>query len=432
MKLVNRTAERRLFWRGSIVSVAGMLAMGVMNYLVRRQLALELEPAAFGFFYSMLALFALAGGLSECGTSAAGALFIARELESGENTQARTHFTLTLYISLLRSIILAAFFGLTAHFWLTGFFGYPAGSTAYWLTMLYLIPMPISATLVGTVAAVRNFAGHNVLLNLRGGTVLLGILLFLQDYDLSAAALAFAAGEWLSGLGALLYLRRFCRFYHPNLTRPVVVRETRQLFRTGLWLYGQSLWLASIFPLTTLCLTRLTSLETTAIYNIALPLLQIGQSFLMILPQTFAPIAAGLWQERKIAEIAAQIRTLGLLLLSLMLPVTVATWFLAPWAIRLLFDVQYLAAAKPLTIMVPGVFLLAIAQMELAVLQAAGREKNASLRLLPLALLSVALTIALTAWAGINGAAWAGTITFAGLVLVLLPPTVKLLREIQE
>lgn len=44
------------FLRGSVVSMIGVVSMGIMNYLIRRTLALNLSEIDYGFFYSAFAL----------------------------------------------------------------------------------------------------------------------------------------------------------------------------------------------------------------------------------------------------------------------------------------------------------------------------------------------------------------------------------------
>jgi O-antigen/teichoic acid export membrane protein len=60
------------------------------------------------------------------------------------------------------------------------------------------------------------------------------------------------------------------------------------------WVAVSTAGISSIYYLDTLCLTLLRSLDEVAIYNIALPLMQIAQC-LMVFPVVFTPIAAEMW-----------------------------------------------------------------------------------------------------------------------------------------
>ncbi len=410
--------HRKTLIRGSAVSAVGMIALGLMNYFVRRQLARNLTENDYGFFYSMFSLFSLATTVLELGVQRAATILIAGHLERGETDEAQRFFSIAFFFNLVTGMLLALFFAVSANWWLRDFFHFEAGRSGYMIFLFYLFLLPLSSVLQGTVAAVKDFGVYNLLLNLRVAVVLIGAALLLNRCELTVAAAVFALGEAVTVLASFAYLH-WKRNFRIKSSGVFSSANFKSVFSLGVWIAVSAAALSMMINFNTLVLTRMTDLGMVALFNIALPLMQIAQSMVMIVPQVFTPVVAGLWQTGNRDEIRSQCRHVTLLMAFGAIPGTAATWLCAPTAIRILFGAEFIGAANTLVILVAGIFFFALTNLYLAALNTGGDQKGAALWMLPAAGLNLLLNIALVKGFSIEGAAAATSLSYIALAIFL-------------
>ena len=72
----------KTFLRGSTISLAGAVLLGITNYLVRRLLCNNMPLEDYGVFYSIFALFSMIFGFTDLGLTQSGTVMIASAAEN--------------------------------------------------------------------------------------------------------------------------------------------------------------------------------------------------------------------------------------------------------------------------------------------------------------------------------------------------------------
>ena len=96
----------KTFLRGSAVSLLGTGIFGIVNYLIRRTLCLDLSLADYGSFYGTFALLSMIFGFTDLGLTQTGTLLIAASADDPEKRdRVFSHLFLMLFKILKGSIL---------------------------------------------------------------------------------------------------------------------------------------------------------------------------------------------------------------------------------------------------------------------------------------------------------------------------------------
>ncbi len=405
------------FLQGSAISVAGMALFGVVNYLVRRTLALGLPLDAYGFVYAVLSLLSLCLALMEFGTSKAGTILIARHMACGQKGRAELAFGSLLGFNSLAGAGMALLLAALSYPLCSSFFHYPSGLEAFLLFLPFVAASAFESSFITCLNAMKSYLAYNIALNIRALILLGGCLLFAKSCGMDAVALAFLASSLASAGFAWIFLRK-CQgmkalplaFFQAPATR-------ERLFGLGVWVAVSNAGLACIYHMNSLCLVALGGLQDVALYNVALPIMQIVQSMALVLPMVFTPIATEMLAKGRRVELRRHVLALSLGLLALLPPTLVAGHFLSGWIITLLFSAEFVGAARTVTILWAGMLFFTAAQIHFNALNAGGRAKSVAVYTGLGAALNLILCLCLIPRFGIEGAAFATAAAYLGIAV---------------
>lgn len=352
-------AYLRTFFRGSFISLAGTGLFGIVNYLIRRKLSIDLPIAGYGAFYSMFALFALVFGLADIGLTQTGTLMIAASAESPRRREAvfSQLFLLKGASAILCSCGIVVFFEATGR----------AEQIAPGLLLMmgvFFIFQTLNGTLQALWNGLKKFGTQQVFLLLTSGLTLALLYGAGGAGSLKRVTLCFTAASAAALLGGLLY----SQIGGIGRLRPQFRRKIcRTLILTGGQIAVSTSLLSFMYYMDTIMLNSLKGPESAGLYNVALPLMQIVQA-LMVFPSVFLPIAVEM--ERK-GEYAKLLRFVGGALL-----VTAAAvgpvWAFFHWSsaflIRILFDAKYIAAAPAATVLCVGLLFFTLGNFLLQIM----------------------------------------------------------------
>ncbi len=397
---------------GSALCVAGEILLGLLNYLMRRFLALNLSAEDYGFIYSALSLIGLCLSITNFGTLKAGTILISGYLAGGRRLRAELTFGALASFNLLIGGIIVCVLAPLAGVLATRFFQYPAGVGAFLLFMPYVLVSVANTCLVTCLNATKSFAASSAVQCLLVFGTLLGCVAFVGSFGMKAVPLAFTGA---AVLGALLALRLIKKGSGLKMRMTAIVKShaiRRKLFTLGGWVSVSNAALACMYSMDTLCLTWLGGLKAVGLYNIALPIMQIAQGMIMVLPSVFIPIAAEMWSRGHVKELRTQCRWMSLALLCLLPFLLLAGHFLGKWIIGILFSPEFGEASGAVTILWLGMVFYTIAQLHFNALNAGGRAKAVALFTGIGVVLNIALNFALIPRYGIEGAATATGLTY--------------------
>jgi len=412
---LNFPLHSKAFLTGSMLSLAGMLVLGVFNYLIRRALLFDLDAQAFGFLYASLALFALCLSFAEFGMSKAGTILIAKYLANRQKSRAEMTFGIHMAFNGITSGLFMVLLAATSIFIVRDFFNYPQGFVPFLLFLPYVFATAVESSFLTYLNASKNFLCYVSASNLRAIVTLAGCLIFAKSMGLFAMPFVFIASILASIAFIWLFIRK-TEGVNPVLTAIYGSRTLRaQLFSLGAWVAVSNAGLACLYNMNTLCLAGMDSLDSVALYNIAIPIMQIALSLILVVPMVFTPFAAEMVERNEFKNLRRSCFLLSLLIVSGVPVVFVLGHYFAGWLITVLFSVKFVAAAETTVILCCAALFFAIAQLHFSVLNSAGRGKSTAIYAISGAVLNLLLCLLLIPHFKIEGAAIASLVSYFGI-----------------
>lgn len=399
------------FLRGSLVTFSGALLLGILNYFVRRVLANGLPAKDYGFLFASMSLILLTLAFLDLGLGKASTILQSRYLSEGNAEQSGTIYSLTFWLKLGLGLVTALVFWLLTPFLLTHYFKYEPGGFTF-RTLSVSIPLAAAGgVLLATLDAHRAFGAKVVLTCIRSSVVLLSVFLFFTMGFSKGVSMAYIAGPLVVIIVGipLIRLRHGQSPSLNDLTKASPVLH--ELFHLSKWVAVSTTGLLAMYNLDTLMLAYFTDMEHVALYNIALPIMQIIQS-MMIFPIVFLPIATRMWHQKEIAELRNVCHVVISLMVILLWPITFFFLFNGQLVVTLLFDAKYTGAALAAAILCAAMCVFVICQFLLNVLNAMGRQQVVGKIVLMGVVVNGVANVVLIYFLGIEGAALATCVSY--------------------
>ncbi len=417
----------RLFVKDSTVSFGMVVLLGLLNYLLRRNLALTLPTEDFGFLYSAMAVVMLIMAFLDLGLGEAMAILISRSHDAGDDRKTKKLFTCFLYFRMTLAIVCFAGLAIASHWLRVNYFGYP-GSTVLLLGLFgLLISLSLESAMIHSLGAIRAFGMKYAIVNLKVLLLCIVSVVFVPHYGLAAMVLAWPAVSLASaGVGAL-YLRRrniaTLEMFHKEH-----YVELRAVLSISLWIALTRAGTSTMYYMDTLCLTWLTGLSEVAIYNVALALNQMVYS-LMILPIILTPTVSVLWAKGDYREIRRiTLHVIGFCLA--MLPVALVVGiFWADDIITIAFAEKYAIGATALAWLWAGAIFFAIGNVCTRTLNAGHDQRSVAGIVSICVVANFVLNVLLIPRYGIAGAAAATSMSY---VLLASLSSAKLFAKLRS
>ncbi len=405
---VKRTSGAE-FFNGVAISGIAFALIGLVNYAIRRVLAVNLNVEDYGFFYSALTLSTTAVVLLDIGIGESQTILTARAKSAGNPGQARSVF----YASVMHKVVCGAVIVLLLYMihdlLLHRFFRYADGAAPF---LLLAISIPIAAifrSMLNALRGVKDFVSLNATQALVFLMVLTINISLIDDLGVLTPAAAWLAAHMIIVPVGWLYLRS----RHRDLVLPAGWSRSslRDLWAFSGWITIAQAGTMIITSVDTLMLTQLANLREVALYNVALPIMQIFL-FLMILPMVFCPIACELWEDKKHNELNQIYQLTFDLILFFGFLMLLFTLCYAESLISVMFNTEFTAAATALKILGLSVPLQVIAALNITILNAVGATKPAAKIVAAAVCVNIAGNAVLIRLYGIDGAALATLATY--------------------
>jgi len=403
--------ERSKFLHGAIISLASVIVIGLLNYMVRRTLAVALDERSFGFFYSAYALMLIFISLLDLGLTKSETILISRHRVHGRTAESQAVYQQVFFLKLVGGAAVCLILAIVSPWLLSVYFDYTEGLLTLLLLTLLVPLIAMETASIGAFDAAQAFVTRNMLLILKATVILLVSVACVGIYGTVAASIAFVLGSTvILFTGTLLLSRRHSLVL--KLKPRGVTRGLKEVWRFSRWIAVSEAGLVVMYYVDTQMLTVLDSLENVGRYAIAVSVVQIIQS-LMILPVIFTPIATEMWQRGRREYISrvcvSMVKILfgfAWLLLMIMLP-------FAEEVIVVLFSSKYAGAAPALTVLSVGMVCFMMAQFNMNILNVVGRSNQVSLAVSIGVVLNLLMNAILIPRFGIVGAAIATACSYA-------------------
>jgi stage V sporulation protein B len=404
--------HHRHLTRGTVIGLVGTVGMGVINFFLRRHWALTLEPADFGWFYINYSLFFFTAILVDLGGANYSTIAIAKHHDAGDAETVNHIFFATALYKVLSGVAGAVLFWLLAPWLATRFFHYPGAVHAIRLMAFFFPLFCLEGHLFAVLCSFRAFmVGYGVLLL----KFMLILLVAMQcGPSIRLPPLLFIGGSGLSCLLAAAYLVGTGKVQlHPRF---ISLHGVGKYLVKGLWLALFNIGAQTVLFADQLVATVLLGAATMAVYQVAVPLVQILYALLLIVPTVGTPVIAAMWEqedaEPAVASLCSAFLTAMLALLWLALLVTLP---FGNQLIRLLFAETFMAAGPLLPFLSAGIILYIVGFCFFNAWNARQRNHTTSLIMLFAPLLNIGLCLLLVPRYGLRGAAIAVGCTHAAI-----------------
>lgn len=351
------SAYLKTFFRGSSVSLIGTGLFGILNYLIRRKLSIDLSIAEYGTFYGLFALFSLVFGLADVGLTQTGTLMIAAA--SGAPPRRDAIFSQLFLLKAVSAVLCSC--GILWFLRATG----RAGSLAPTLLLMavFFVFQTLNGTLQALWNALKRFGTQQSFYLLTSGLTL-ALLRAGGARTLGRITLCFTLAAGAALLGGLIYslagnLGRLHMQFRKKICKALILTGGQIAVSTSL--------LSFMYYMDTLMLEALRGPESTGLYNVALPLMQIVQA-LMVFPGVFLPIAVEMERNGEYGKLLRFVGGAVLVTAAAIGPV----WGFFRWSgaylIRILFDAKYVAAAPAATVLCVGLLFFTLGNFLLQIM----------------------------------------------------------------
>ncbi|MCP4179766.1 MAG: oligosaccharide flippase family protein [bacterium] len=394
--------------KGSIISFLGTGCLGILNYFVRRELALSLNLADFGFIYSVLALCNIFLAYLDMGLGQSAIILISKAFANKLKPLGNRYYLQILLLKFFFAIIVFIILVLTYKFWIVDFLKY-SNTTPFFILLSLIVIQAVSSAPGAVTNALKKFALFNTAQILTPITILIIILFCNPIHSMNIYALAFPIGALVMFI--YLFIVMLLKGYYPNAKSVKELFAISEIFHLGKWIAISTLGLTTMYYMDSLMLTWLDGLKAVGLYNIALPIMQIAQS-LMVIPAVFLPIVSGMWMEDREIEISNICKTVSEITIYIFWPIAFSIILLAKYIIIFLFAPKFIAAAPALIILFVGNIFFSLASFYMGTLNAGKYAKSVALTIIVSALVNIVLNYFLIPYLGITGAAIATAISY--------------------
>lgn len=392
--------------------ISSLLA-NFFGYLTRAFLARIISPEEFGLFYSIFTFFMFLAVFAEMGYSSALVKFIPDFLVRGKRKSVESSFFMVLNIRIFLSLFLSFGVFLFVDKLAVSYFKVPEVSYVIIVFLLFFILNNIFSFMTQAYLAFQRMMKYSI--------CNLGIKLFFLFFVILFYFVGFGEGVLIPSYA---YLAAVVVFLFANIL-PLyrMLRPKRFFHRFSPKLFGE----LSLFALPTLftsiggmiigyidvlILTYYVSLEKVGIYNTVLPTILIIAYFSSAVVTIFFPMVSELWAKRDKNRIQDGMMLIYRYSILFAIPACAVAFFYSGLILKVLFGGPYISGGIAMKLLVPGVFFLALAQINFSVLSGIGKPKYVTYATLATAFLNTILNFVLIPHYGIEGAALTTTLSY--------------------
>ena len=399
-----KNTHLKTFIRGSLFSFTAMFIGGIINYLVRRYLALHLSEYHFGLFYGMFSFVLIAGSFAEFGLTQSGTVLFA-EAEQQKKEFPKIFSALIFLRAIFCFIIFAALLIFNTE--IRKGFGNISFLPYLLLTLLVLLQIP-EGTCTSFWNGIKLFSASYGLFICKSALIFLFVCLMTPAFSLPGTCAAFIAAPLITTSVSLSIL---C--FHFKIRPTICIDKTlwKRVLSLSSFVAISIMLLNVIYHIGTVLLTFIKGAESTSVYNIGVSFMQIIQ-VTMVFPTIFLPIAVQMNQEKKYTSLK-KVLYISVVLAILLLPVTAVFFHLAsPALITLLFSEKYSMAAPTVTILCSGLIFYSLSNFLSQIIISLNQEKAMMVNTLITVIINLPLNIILISRLDYIGAASASALSY--------------------
>ena len=413
-KLVNSasrkiSSEFKCFIKYSLVSFIIIAATGLINLCIRLLLQHNLPERDYGFFYSAMALIMFCIGFTDVGMGQALVILTARAKQRGQELLVREQFKNVLQMKLILGgicfILLLAASPLIVKYYLKS----SSGSLILIILASYAVLQSLESTYACFFNGLKKYKSFASVAFIRALLQMLIILILIPVFGLLAASISYVSASMLLVVLVILYTKFKLK---TNINLFERSGNYANIIKFCGYLALSMALLNSMFYLDIIMLTSIKGLESSAKYNLALPIIHIITS-MMVVVNVITPIASELWIKKNYV-LLKKFADYSFLLILLSIPI-IYIFFInfGGSIINLLFKTSdYKELGFTVTILCCGMAFFILNKFFFEILNSGHCEKQVTLITISGIVINVIMNVILINFYDFNGAAFATALTY--------------------
>lgn len=404
-----------VFIKSSVISFIGVGTLGVVNFIVRRYLALNLSVQDFGFLYSAMSLCMIFLAYLDLGLGQSAIILLSKSISERDIKKSQSIYTIFLSVKFIASLVVFLVLAFTYKFWLYDFFKYDE-TFPYFAIITILISSAIVSAPYAVLIAMKKF------ILLYGSYISAPLLILIMaltiriDNKIFVPVIIFPLSSFIVFIILSVFIAK--SGFIPRYKHLKEINILKSIFHLSKWVAISTAGLSTMYYLDSLMITYFRSLQEVALYNVALPIMQIAQS-LMVIPSVFIPIVSEMWQKKNIKEISDICGLITGLYIYLLWPIVFTIILISKYLIIFLFSTKFIEASNALTILFIGSIFFSLASFYMGTLNAGSNAKGVAISIISGNILNIVLNLALVPVFGIIGAATATALSYFSILVFL-------------
>ncbi len=403
------------FIKGSVISFIGVGFLGIVNYFVRRTLALNLSTEDFGFLYSAMSLCMISLAYLDLGLGQSATILLSKSISERNKNKSKSIYSIFLAVKFSCALAVFLLLVFTYKFWLNDFFKYDK-IIPFFAIIIILVSNSIVSAPYTVLTALKKFTQLNIY-QLLGPLLILVVLLTIKiNNEILIPAIIFPLSAFIVFIILSFMVGRLGFIPQFKCLRD---RETfKSIFHLSKWVAISTAGLSTMYYLDSLMITYFRSLQEVALYNVALPIMQIAQS-MMVIPGVFLPIVSEMWQKGKLKEISDICAVVTEFFLYLLWPIIFTIILASKYLIIFLFSAKFSEASNALIILFIGNIFFSLGSFYMGTLNAGYNAKSVAISIISGNIINIILNIVLVPMFGITGAASATALSYLSILIFL-------------
>jgi len=411
----SRNNHIAVFFKGSIISLIGVLILGIINFLIRRTLALTLSSEDFGFLYSAISLCMIFLSYLDLGLNQSATILLSKSLSESNKKKSNSIYTIFLSTKFLCAFAVFLILAFTYKFWLNDFFKYKKFAP-YFAIITILISNAIVSAPYAILTALKKFILLYASYIFSPLLILVTIFTIRINNEILVPAIIFPLSAFVVFIALSFLIAKFG--FVPRYKYIKNSEALKSIFHLSKWVAISTAGLSTMYYLDSLMITYFRTLQEVALYNVALPVMQVAQS-LMVIPNVFIPIVSEMWQKGEIRKIADICTIITEFFFYLLWPIIFTIILLSKHLIVFLFSSKFTDASTALIILFIGNIFFSLASFYMGTLNAGTNAKNVTYSIITGNIVNIILNITLIPVFGITGAATATTLSYFSILIFL-------------
>lgn len=414
--------------KGAGVTFVMTLLALLIAYATRVVIARVLGPEEYGLFSAVLTFVLFFLFFRNLGLGVSLVKYISEFKVYNKFNQIKSAIIGVLTFQIISSFIFGLAFLLLSGFLAEYYFKDPRAATVLQLFVIYVITSIFFIVLKGVFRGFQKMLMFSSVELVKNMIILLATLLFFKlGYTLYAPVLAYT----------IVSIILFCIYVIPAVklsgflaNKAENLKETsKRVILFGIPLFATSFAGKIIGYMDTLILTFFRDLTEVGVYNVVLPsvmaILMVARAITSIL----FPISAELWAKKDRSKLSEGVKLLHRYSFILFIPIIFTAFSFPDFLLNLFFGEEYLPGVQALQILSIGMLIFIVAIVNNSIISAIGRPKIVAKITLLGAVINIILNMFLIPSLGMEGAAFATSISYA-FVLFLSSYKIKLYLRI--